>query len=254
MNDVAQAILTIIAAIIASVAGFLIVDRLVDADKREVGNDVAGFVYAVVGPMYAILLAFVVFVVWTHYEDANAGVATEANEVAGIWRQAPALSPSNGAALRALTVTYTQDVIHDEWPLLARSELSPKADKDFSDLYSAVLALPADTGKDQALFSQLLSETHNLGNERRVRLLKTQETLHPVLWIVLLAGGVLTIAYAYVFGLKSRAAHVLLVAVLAGTVVGMLCMIKLIDGPFVGSVSVRPDAFEAILKTMTGGG
>jgi Protein of unknown function (DUF4239) len=237
-----------------SMAGFLAVDWKYAAEKRARHNDVAGFIYAVVGPLYAILLAFVVFVVWGHFEDAKTGAATEANEAAGIWRQAAAMDSVNGPKLRELTITYVEDVVRDDWPLLGKYELSPKADQDAANLYNAILALPVDNAKEQALYSELVSEVHNLLNERRIRLLRTQETLHPVLWVVLLGGGVVTIAYAYIFGIESKRTHLLLIAVLAGTVASMLCMIKLIDGPFQGTVTVQPEAFEAILRTMTAGG
>ncbi|MDE3112956.1 MAG: DUF4239 domain-containing protein [Chloroflexota bacterium] len=253
MSDVALAVLLVLGAMVVAVAGFVAVDRLVPRDRREANNEVAGFIYAVVGPMYAILLAFVVFVVWGHFEDAKAGVATEANELAGIWRQAQGLDAAHQRALQAVAVAYATDVTELDWPLLSSSRLSPKTDQDLADMYQVILTLPVQTARDQALYAQLLSEVHNLANERRVRLLRTQDTLHPVLWVVLVIGAVVTVAYAYVFGMKDRVVHAALIAALAGTVVGMLCMIKLIDGPFQGTVTVGPDAFEAILRTMTAG-
>lgn len=252
MNDIALAILAVLAAMAVAVAGFVVVDRLWPRERREANNEVAGFIYAVVGPMYAILLAFVVFVVWGHFEDAKADVATEADQVAVIWDQARGLDQVHEQALRQATVAYARDVIDDDWPLMSSSQLSPQADKDVVDMFDVVLSLPVQTARDQALYGQLLSDVHDLANERRVRLLRTQDSLHPVLWAVLVIGAVVTVAYSYVFGMRDRIVHAVLVAALAGTVVGMLGMIRLIDGPFVGSVSVRPDAFEAILRTMTG--
>jgi hypothetical protein len=52
---------------------------------RQEHNDVAGFIYAVVGVAYAVLLAFVVVVVWEEYERAKDTVETEANELAGVY-------------------------------------------------------------------------------------------------------------------------------------------------------------------------
>src|SRR5579883_2735977 len=102
MNDIAAALLIVFATIAVALVLFLVVDWRFPAEKRARCNDVAGFIYAVVGPLYAILLAFVVFVVWGHFEDAKTGVATEANEAAGIWRQATALSPADAANIKAL--------------------------------------------------------------------------------------------------------------------------------------------------------
>jgi uncharacterized membrane protein YgaE (UPF0421/DUF939 family) len=69
--------------IVVAVLGLVVVQRLVPSALRQEHNDVAGFIYAVVGVTYAVLLAFVVVVVWEEYERAKDTVETEANELAG---------------------------------------------------------------------------------------------------------------------------------------------------------------------------
>jgi uncharacterized membrane protein YgaE (UPF0421/DUF939 family) len=69
--------------IVVAVLGLVVVQRLVPSALRQEHNDVAGFIYAVVGVAYAVLLAFVVVVVWEEYERAKDTVETEANELAG---------------------------------------------------------------------------------------------------------------------------------------------------------------------------
>src|SRR4051794_14548805 len=61
-----------------SIAGVLIVRRKVDASVLEPHHDVAGFILAVVGVVYAVLLAFVVVIVWQQFEDARADADREA--------------------------------------------------------------------------------------------------------------------------------------------------------------------------------
>jgi uncharacterized membrane protein YgaE (UPF0421/DUF939 family) len=69
--------------IVVAVLGLVVVQRLVPSALRQEHNDVANFIYAVVGVTYAVLLAFVVVVVWEEYERAKDTVETEANELAG---------------------------------------------------------------------------------------------------------------------------------------------------------------------------
>jgi hypothetical protein len=71
--------------VLAAVAGLLLVQRLVPAGLREEHNDVAGFIHVVLGVAYAVLLAFVVIVVWQDYETAKTNVESEANELAGVY-------------------------------------------------------------------------------------------------------------------------------------------------------------------------
>ena len=49
--------------VLAAVVGLILMQHLVPPSLREEHNDVAGFIYAVLGVAYAVLMAFVVIVV-----------------------------------------------------------------------------------------------------------------------------------------------------------------------------------------------
>jgi fumarate reductase subunit D len=74
--------LTVFVPVLVAVVGLLLVQRLVPPDRREEHNDVAGFIYAVLGVAYAVLLAFVVIAVWQDYNTAQTNVESEAHELA----------------------------------------------------------------------------------------------------------------------------------------------------------------------------
>ena len=74
----------VIGACLAAVAGLELVQRLVPHEKRQEHNDVAGFLYAVIGVVYAVLLALLVIAVWEQYQKANETVESEANGVAEV--------------------------------------------------------------------------------------------------------------------------------------------------------------------------
>src|SRR3712207_6140503 len=69
---------------LAALVGLELVQRLVPSEKRQQNNDVAGFLYAVVGVVYAVLLALLVIAVWEQYERARATVESEASAVGEI--------------------------------------------------------------------------------------------------------------------------------------------------------------------------
>jgi len=77
-------LLVVIGACLAAVAGLELVQRLVPHEKRQEHNDVAGFLYAVVGVVYAVLMALLVIAVWEQYQKANETVESEANATAEI--------------------------------------------------------------------------------------------------------------------------------------------------------------------------
>ena len=57
--------------VLVAVAGLVLVQHLVPPERREGQNNVAGFIYAVLGVAYAVLLAFVVIAVWQDYKAAQ---------------------------------------------------------------------------------------------------------------------------------------------------------------------------------------
>src|SRR5215216_715151 len=83
--SVVYGVLVVCGACIAAVIGLAVVQRLVPVATRKEHNDVAGFIYAVLGVIYAVLLALVVIAVWGSFQAANETVEQEANAVAEIF-------------------------------------------------------------------------------------------------------------------------------------------------------------------------
>jgi hypothetical protein len=78
-------------------------------------------------------------------------------------------------------------------------------------------------------------------------LVQAEESIPAVLWVVLVVGGMVTVSFAYLFGLEQTGAHALMVASLAGVIALVLFTIGVLDHPFSGGASIGPGAFELIL-------
>ena len=101
--------------------------RLVPATIRMKYNDVAGFIYAVLGVIYAVLLARVVIAVWEDYEAARDTTDREANELAEIFWLAHQFPEPRQRQIQELTRSYARVVVEEEWPLMADGRSSPRA-------------------------------------------------------------------------------------------------------------------------------
>src|SRR5215510_14818763 len=67
---------------VLAMLGPILVRRYVTLEKLAENNEVAGFKFAVVGVLYAVLLAFAIIVVWERFSNAESNVATEAGATA----------------------------------------------------------------------------------------------------------------------------------------------------------------------------
>jgi Protein of unknown function (DUF4239) len=87
-------------------------------ERLATNNEVAGFEFAAVAVLYAVLLAFAVIVVWERFSDAESNVAKGAGAAATIYRLSQGISGEPGIALRAELTNYLKVTISDDWPAM----------------------------------------------------------------------------------------------------------------------------------------
>jgi hypothetical protein len=235
--------------VLVAVAGLILVQRLVPSALREDHNDVAGFIYAVLGVTYAVLMAFVVIVVWEDYERARDTVETEANELAGVYFLADRFPEPDRERVQDLARSYARTVVEEEWPLMERGRTSEHAGMLLQELRLKLENVDVSTGAGQVLYDQGLTREHQVSDARRLRLLEVSQGLPKILWVVLLGGGVVTVSFTYLFGLKNNWAHALMVAALTLVICGILFTIRTLDYPFAGQAEIQPTAFEEVLHS-----
>ena len=175
--------------VLVAVAGLVLVQRLVPPERREGQNDVAGFIYAVLGVAYAVLLAFVVIAVWQDYETAQTNVDSEAHELAGVYYNASQLPEPERTRIRHLARTYARVVVQEEWPLMKRGKTSPWADSLLRQLRLQILEFDPRTKGEQVLYERGLTQLHDATDARRSRLLEVREGIPNLLWVVIVGGG-----------------------------------------------------------------
>ena len=242
-------VLTVFAVVLAAVAGLEAVRRLVPAPLRQEHNDVAGFIYAVVGVIYAVLLALVVIAVWEEHEQAKATAREEANGLAEIFWLAHSLPEPSGYRIQELARSYATVVAEEEWEMMARGEgSSPEAWALVDEMRLGVQGLEVGTQADQVLFEHGLERIDALADARRVRMVEAEEGIPAVLWAVLVLGGIVTVGFTYLFGLENTWSHRLMVAAVAGLIALVLFTVGTLEYPFAGGTRVGPEAFELVLK------
>ena len=245
-------VLVVIGACLAAVAGLELVQRLVPAEKRQEHNDVAGFLYAVVGIVYAVLLALLVIAVWEQYQSARETVEGEANAVADIAWLAHRLPETERYQLQEHARSYAQEVVDEEWPLMEQGlggvQSLPEGWDLIDDMRATLQEVEPSTAAEQALYAEGLDQIERLNDARRMRIVAAKEGLPGVLWAVLVFGGVVTVGFTYLFGMRNSWAHRLMVMSLTAVIALVLFTIWAMEDPFSGGARLEPSAFELILE------
>src|SRR5919112_548732 len=161
-------LLIVAVAMVVAVGGLLLVQHLYSTERRKQANDVAGFIYAVLGVAYAVLLGLMLIAVWEQWNEAEDVTTEEANELAGIFWFAHALPQPEGRRIQELARSYAQVVVEEEWPLMEQGGASSKAWDSLDELRGAVLGLDPPTATQQTPYSQaryneVLDQLHDLG-------------------------------------------------------------------------------------------
>jgi hypothetical protein len=241
---------------LVALAGLEVVQRLVPATSRQPHNDVAGFIYAALGVIYAVLLALVVIAVWEEYDAANETVEQEANAVAEIAWLAHRLPEPEGAHIQELCRSYAQEVVDEEWPLMEQGEAplltqveeTPAGWTLIDDIRANLQEFQPHTPADEQLYAEGLDQVQRLADARRMRLVAAEEGIPGVLWAVLIFGGVAAVGFTYLFGLENTWAHRLMVVTLASVIGLVLFTIGAMEHPFSGGARIGTEAFDLVLE------
>ena len=240
-------ILSLVVGVIASLAGLLLVRWLVPAPWLHANNEVAGNYLQTLGTVYAVLLAFVVFVVWQQHNDFRSAVENEANELSDLDRMLQAFPPAVRTRARGCTSAYCQTVVEQDWTEMARGRASTAAGQALEDIWRALEAFEPGTTREEVLYGQALTRFDDLSNARSHRLHCGQLRLPPTLWLLLFTNGGLVTASMWLFGLESLCAHALMTAALTVSIVFVLCLIADLDNPFWGAWRVTAEPFRQAL-------
>jgi hypothetical protein len=241
---------------LVALAGLELVQRLVPASSRQPHNDVAGFIYAALGVIYAVLMALVVIAVWEQYRAASETVEQEANATAEIAWLAHRLPEPQGSHIQELCRSYAEEVVHKEWPLMEQGKAplmtqvrgTPSGWTIIDDIRASLQDYEPHTKAEEQLYATGLDQIAELNGARRMRLVAAEEGVPGVLWGVLIFGGVAAIGFTYLFGMENTWAHRLMVVTLAAVIGLVLFTIGALEHPYSGGARIGTGAFDLILE------
>jgi len=238
---------TILVAVFTALScgGLLFFHRLVHVDLRKAHNDLAGFVFAVVGVIYAVLLAFIAIATWESFAKASDIVENESDFAGAIYLDTQALPQSKGQPIRDAVSHYVSVVIEDEWPRQRAGRTPDQGWKPLRELNRAIAMVQPQNPGEAVIQAELLKTWNELYLTRSSRLSAVQGHIPDVVWWIIICGAVITTGFTFFFGFESFRMHLAMTATVAVSVALVAVLIIAVDWPFRGEVSVSPDPFVA---------
>ena len=241
-------------SVLISFLGLTIIHRLVPLRLRRSHNELVGFIIAVVGVAYAVLLAFIAVATWETFKKSDAIVGAEANYVGDVFRNTIGLPDALARELRGHLGRYIDIVITEEWPAQREGSLDQanlrKGWATLSDFHLDIARFrPANAG-EAVIQSQLLRSLSSLYDARRGRLLAAREHVSAIVWWIIGIGGLLTVGFSCLFGPGNFAMHAVVTGLLAAMLALVVVLIVDQDYPFRGSPSISDEAFRVVKSNM----
>ena len=238
--------------VFSTIIGLIIIRKIYPYDRCKNHNDIAGFIFATLGVIYAVILAFTVVVTWEQFDKADDITGREANCIASLNQDTMAFPAEFRARIKGELRDYVNAIINDEWQTMERGQRSSKVHDIQEKIVQLYSGFQPENETQKIFLAESVRKLNETSELRRQRIVYASTGIHPILYFVLFAGSFITIGFTMLFGTENFAEHLIMTSALAAMIAFTLFTVISLDYPFTGKFSIEPDVFIKILPTLLG--
>jgi hypothetical protein len=242
----------VVAVIVACFVGLhAVLQRRLRTEVLRRHNDVAGYLFSAVGVLYAVVLGFIVVVVWQKYDQTIDTVEAEVDATANLYHVIDGYPAPVRAQIRTALRSYIDTVIRVEWPAMERGQDVPEtALSQLEGIGFNVSTFAPANWKEFAAQQAAIADMQRLLDARRARVVRAQAIVPGVLWFALIAGALAMIVFCYIFGVENRPVQLVMTAILVGFIGILFVVIYEFATPFSGSVYISDDGWLSLQQRL----
>ena len=199
----------------------------------------------------AIVLSFSLVLVITNFDKVDTDASSEASRINDVDRLLVQYGDPQLAPLRAQLKAYTEAIVKDEWPKLARKEDSEQVANLYALMSTEIGKINPTTLRESAIYAELLKKSNEMGELRETRIESSHIGLHRIYWVVNFAIFFSVLFMSALGLLLNKWLTAIGITMELAALIGLMTIVFACDQPFKGSVSIKPESIEATLKTMT---
>ncbi|MGA2668824.1 MAG: DUF4239 domain-containing protein [Ignavibacteria bacterium] len=237
-----------IVCVVITVYSLKFVRKRFHEEQLRENHEVAGIVFNAFGLVFAVLVAFVVFATWTSYDSSKQSVEMEAEKLSDLYLDADAFPDSMKKEIRVAITEYTRAVVEQEWPVMAEGGRMPQAVIEaLRRIWNVFLNVDVKSLPNTHIYDESLKQLNSMSENRRSRWFASRASMPGVIWLVLIAGGAISVVYTFFFGIKRAGAHYLMTGVLTVINAMVLFLIFILNHPFSGYNAISSDPLRSVL-------
>ncbi len=224
------------------------VRRLHGAGQSQ--NDVVSYFLSAVTVFYGITLGLVAVGTWQTYSDAQNRVDHEAVALGGLYRNISAYPEPIRSVLESDLRLYTRQVIDVGWPMQQQGIVPNNASGVLAAFQRDFMSFEPVTERQKIVAMEAYRSFDDLTESRRARLNSVTAEMPGPLWVLVIAGAVLSIGATWFFHTARFGMHLAL-TVLFSVLIGLLIyLVASLDNPYRGRISVTPEPLELVYQQM----
>jgi len=238
-------------AVLFASLGVLLVRKRISTGTLKSHHEVAGYLLSIVGTLYSVLLGLIVVDTQNKYQEAKMMTQREADSCLDLFHLSYTTPVDVRRKLQKYLQEYLEVVDEDEWDSILRTgKFNESARQPYRHIWWTIVDYEPSSNKEQSAYQKILDIMQELADGRRYRLQVSQAGLPSVMWGVLIAGGVLTILFTYLFEVDDARAHVIMTAIVALALSLNVLLVALFSNPYRGNLRLSDSSFKYDRRVM----
>lgn len=226
-----------------SIAGMLAIRKKISRETLEACHEVGGIMLAVVGTLYAILVGLIIVNSQSKVDEASQMAVTEANMLSNIYHLSATFKDPARHQIRTAIHDYAVAVTTEDWAMVEENKQKEATIPPYRALWSAVTRyIPAEE-HEKACYATMVENLEDLLAARRYRMVSVKGGLSPVLWSVLIGGGIGIVLFTYFFFVNNLLAQGLMTGFVAVFLSMNVYLIYIYQNPYRPELGAKDAGF-----------
>ncbi len=232
-----------------SIIGLSIIKKFFHHSILKHHNDVAGFIFAVHGVIYAVLIGFVVVGVWEDYKQAENLASSETAKLLSLYNDIESYPNENVATeLKKEYLKIVHAITTIDYPALKQGKESNEGAKEYLAFSTLLTKINPISQTEVIFFRKIVDVENELYSISIERYESSKSSIPSVLWWGIILGAFVTLGFSCIYGTENFWALISMNLMLSFVLSLLITIIIMLDSPFEGTVSVNPENLEHLLK------
>ena len=224
-----------------------LLQRRLESEVLRRHNDVAGFLFSAVGVLYAVVLGFVVVVVWEKYDSTVSNVENEVDAAGNLYHVVDGFPTRTARSDPRPTCGVRRASSLDiEWPAMERDQDVPRTRRASGSRRRRTRSTRSRRRTSRQFAAQQAAIAERTAPLRRAPRAPDRDRCRRCRRCCgsrSIAGALAMVAFCYIFGVENRPAQLVMTAILVGLIGILFVVIAEFSTPFSGSVRISSDGW-----------